>query len=349
MPAVSTLKLSIDHFGKCDYQCGEDPAVDGDADPEDHDEDNDADDRFEHADADETEPPTNSHVTVEETELVYPFSGARALRTSITFVNRPKKIVHKQQKTSSLEEDRSSGDCDVCSDCGRLFSSYPRMLQHKCKGPKVQADLVSYVLRKAYKKLSDGNLGVINVLDQPISLPETIEDPVLRFHFPVGWAGRPKHGEFYGEKRITRFKPMIKKMFDYGAADKSKKMSANQMRDALESANRGRFDTPAVSEIASYISQLTQKAKREQKTAADTDGRVVTAQATAQRRAMDPEYAGALEELLAGRNYNVTRSYAIAYIHSKFPDAPALPTNDQIASKLYYIKGKHRKKVSLHG
>jgi hypothetical protein len=69
------------------------------------------------------------------------------------------------------------------------------------------------------------------------------------------WARRPRQGEYYGKKYIGPYKVLLRKLFDDGKEEDSRKMSSDQMLEALVKAYPGVYCLPSSSEIDSFISQ----------------------------------------------------------------------------------------------
>jgi hypothetical protein len=69
------------------------------------------------------------------------------------------------------------------------------------------------------------------------------------------WARRPRVGEYYGKKYIGPYRDTLKILFNAGKEDDSRKMNADQMREALVRRHPGVYTLPNSSEIDSFISQ----------------------------------------------------------------------------------------------
>ena len=68
-------------------------------------------------------------------------------------------------------------------------------------------------------------------------------------------------GDYYGKKYIAPYKDTLKILFNAEKEDDSRKMNADQMREALERKHPGVYTLPSSAEIDAFISQCIQADK----------------------------------------------------------------------------------------
>ena len=78
------------------------------------------------------------------------------------------------------------------------------------------------------------------------------------------WARRARQGELYGKKYIGPYRDFLRKLFDTGKNDDSRKMNGDQMLEELAKAHPLVYTLPSTAEIDSFISQCFQTDKSNQ-------------------------------------------------------------------------------------
>lgn len=83
----------------------------------------------------------------------------------------------------------------------------------------------------------------------PSRVPQTAECRVVR----TGWARSPKWGASMWDTALNEFKSQIKVLFQVGAAEPAKKMSASRMLKFLKAMNPHCYDVPTENQILSLL------------------------------------------------------------------------------------------------
>ena len=128
-----------------------------------------------------------------------------------------------------------------------------------------RSDVVARAVRYASLKLTTGETSVQNV---------TKNDPILEgasgYQIPSskslnkGWGRRYKttEGGTYGRKYVTKYKDIIRELYERGNKDSSNKMNPAMIREYLADKYPTTYSLPGETEIKQHISSLVQNDKK---------------------------------------------------------------------------------------
>lgn len=221
----------------------------------------------------------------------------------------------------------------------RRTRRWKNRIQHATSNPPLQRsheDAVSYAVRFALRMEQAGDLYVQDVSgNYSTSGPEVPVAYQVPHELLQGWARRPKKGKMYGRRYVNEFREEIKRLFDRGEEEKSKKMGPGRMLEELRRKHPNRFDLPTENEIRQEISKLAACRKK----ASPQESTTIAAAQNEQKlqRAAQTKFINRLLDL----NPQIMPTAALERFREEFPECHM--TDGSVKSKVSNLKSQRKK------
>lgn len=184
-----------------------------------------------------------------------------------------------------------------CDSCERIFRNIRGLNMHlgRCSGALRTKSVSERAVELAMDHIFGGSEVSVYQKDDTIPYLQQLDNSEDREELVKklrqGWGLRPKNGQTLGENNVEFFKPYIKRWFDMGTADKSRRMSAGLIRRGLRALFPRRYDIPSEQQIRNVLSKFVRHLK--ETIIDDSSSKVETEQVTViTRSSQRPENTG---------------------------------------------------------
>lgn len=187
-------------------------------------------------------------------------------------VIEPEEILRKSRRWKAPKQNKRRGTIDerliqpipatICSVCCRVFKSAAFKNLHKCRGRKDPQDIISFAILEAERLIKGGEFRFIQSASSMNDLAAS--QGTIYQSFDAGWARRPRNGQLYGKKYISKYTQDIVQMFQDGVDDISKRRGPNRIREVLLKRYPGALDIPSETEIRNAITAMMTQQKKGQ-------------------------------------------------------------------------------------